>query len=254
MKVGWLAPGTHASALEIPIRRAEQHLQGEHAFQQGRLRESCGPDANAPSAAREGRPAPPPATPAWRVRWTTCARPAAWGPTGRGARAAHGLRGQAMLACSENPSQECAARFGVVHHRGRRAQAPHGMAGARPGGHAFSEWRQQHRQPTAASARPRDRSGSGLFGQAAPAAEQRLDARVDPLLREIQGGHDGPYHTLRPMAMGKWKSELPAMWGAATDLPVAPGHPCYTRLTTILDGADFDRFAEAERVSGLPPR
>jgi transposase len=52
------------------------------------------------------------------------------------------------------------------------------------------------------------------------------------------------------------------MWVAATDLPVSPGHPFYTRLNTVLDGADFDRFAEAECARfyapvmgrpGLPP-
>ena len=36
------------------------------------------------------------------------------------------------------------------------------------------------------------------------------------------------------------------MWIPTTDLPVSPGHPFYTRLNTILDGAGFDRFAEAE--------
>jgi transposase len=52
------------------------------------------------------------------------------------------------------------------------------------------------------------------------------------------------------------------MWVAATDLPVSPGHPFYTRLNTVLDDADFDRFAEAECARfyapvmgrpGLPP-
>jgi transposase len=52
------------------------------------------------------------------------------------------------------------------------------------------------------------------------------------------------------------------MWVAATDLPVSPGHPFYTRLNTILDEAGFDGFAEAECAAfyapvmgrpGLPP-
>src|SRR5882672_11437072 len=64
------------------------------------------------------------------------------------------------------------------------------------------------------------------------------------------------------MAMGKRKSAQAPMWVAATDLPVSPGHPFYTRLNTILDEAGFDRFAEAECAAfyapvmgrpGLPP-
>jgi transposase len=48
------------------------------------------------------------------------------------------------------------------------------------------------------------------------------------------------------MAMGKRKGAQAAMWVAATDLPVSPGHPFYTRLNTILDEAGFDRFVEAQ--------
>ena len=48
------------------------------------------------------------------------------------------------------------------------------------------------------------------------------------------------------MAMGKRKSEQAPIWVAATELPVAPGHPFYTRLNTILDEAGFDRFVEAQ--------
>lgn len=64
------------------------------------------------------------------------------------------------------------------------------------------------------------------------------------------------------MAMGKRKSAQAPMWVAATDLPMSPGHPFYTRLNTILDEAGFDRFAEAECAAfyapvmgrpGLPP-
>jgi hypothetical protein len=36
------------------------------------------------------------------------------------------------------------------------------------------------------------------------------------------------------------------MFVAATDLPVSPGHPFYTKLNTILDRAGFDRFAEEQ--------
>jgi transposase len=48
------------------------------------------------------------------------------------------------------------------------------------------------------------------------------------------------------MAMGKRTNEQALMWVAATDLPVSPGHPFYTRLNTILDEAGFDRFVEAQ--------
>jgi len=43
------------------------------------------------------------------------------------------------------------------------------------------------------------------------------------------------------------------MWVAATDLPVSPGHPFYTRLNTILDDAGFDRFAEGECAAFYAP-
>jgi transposase len=64
------------------------------------------------------------------------------------------------------------------------------------------------------------------------------------------------------MAMGKRKSKQTPMWVAATDLPVSPGHPFYTRLNSILDEAGFDRFAETACAGfyapvmgrpGLPP-
>jgi len=51
---------------------------------------------------------------------------------------------------------------------------------------------------------------------------------------------------VRPMAMGKRKSEQSPMWVASSDLPASPGHPFYTKLNAILDEAGFDRFAEAE--------
>src|SRR5213083_704014 len=64
------------------------------------------------------------------------------------------------------------------------------------------------------------------------------------------------------MAMGKRKSQQAPIWVPTTDLPVAPGHPFYMRLNTILDEAGFDRFAEAQCQAfyapvmgrpGLPP-
>jgi transposase len=48
------------------------------------------------------------------------------------------------------------------------------------------------------------------------------------------------------MAMGKRKSEQTPMWVPTTELPVSPGHPFYTKLNAILEGAGFDRFAEGE--------
>jgi transposase len=55
------------------------------------------------------------------------------------------------------------------------------------------------------------------------------------------------------MAMGKRKNAQAPMWVAATDLPVSPGHPFYTRLNTILDEAGFDRFAEEECAAFYAP-
>ena len=62
--------------------------------------------------------------------------------------------------------------------------------------------------------------------------------------------------------MGKRKSQQAPIWVPTTDLPVAPGHPFYMRLNTILDEAGFDRFAEEQCQEfyapvmgrpGLPP-
>ena len=36
------------------------------------------------------------------------------------------------------------------------------------------------------------------------------------------------------------------MWAARTELPVSPGQPFYRKLSTILDEAGFDRFAEGK--------
>jgi transposase len=55
------------------------------------------------------------------------------------------------------------------------------------------------------------------------------------------------------MAMGKRKSEQAPMWVATTDLPVSPGHPFYAKLSAILDGAGFDRFAEEQCRSFYAP-
>ena len=44
--------------------------------------------------------------------------------------------------------------------------------------------------------------------------------------------------------MGTRETDQPALWVAASDLPTSPGHPFYARLTTLLDGHDFDRFVE----------
>ena len=43
--------------------------------------------------------------------------------------------------------------------------------------------------------------------------------------------------------MGTRETDQPALWVAASDLPTSPGH-FYARLTTLLDGHDFDRFVE----------
>src|SRR5712692_2054384 len=48
------------------------------------------------------------------------------------------------------------------------------------------------------------------------------------------------------MAMGKRKSEQAPLWIPTTDLPMAPGHPFYSRLNAILDDAGFDRFVEEQ--------
>jgi transposase len=48
------------------------------------------------------------------------------------------------------------------------------------------------------------------------------------------------------MAMGTRQSEQGSLWVATAELPKSPGHPFYTRLNTLLDAADFDRFAEGQ--------
>lgn len=46
------------------------------------------------------------------------------------------------------------------------------------------------------------------------------------------------------MAMGTRDPEQPPLWIAASDLPVSPGHPFYTRLNALLDADGFDPFVE----------
>ena len=45
--------------------------------------------------------------------------------------------------------------------------------------------------------------------------------------------------------MSTRKDEQAPLWIATSDLPVSPGHPFYTRLSTVLDGHGFDAFVEA---------
>jgi len=47
------------------------------------------------------------------------------------------------------------------------------------------------------------------------------------------------------MAMGKREIEQSSLWVATSELPTSPGHPFYTRLNTLLESHDFDRFVEA---------
>jgi transposase len=46
------------------------------------------------------------------------------------------------------------------------------------------------------------------------------------------------------MAMGTRETEQGTLWVATSDLPKSPGHPFYTRLNTLLDAHEFDRFVE----------
>ena len=46
------------------------------------------------------------------------------------------------------------------------------------------------------------------------------------------------------MAMGTRDPEQPPLWIAASDLPVSPGHPFYTRMDAFLDADGFDTFVE----------
>jgi transposase len=55
------------------------------------------------------------------------------------------------------------------------------------------------------------------------------------------------------MAMGTRDPEQPPLWIAASDLPVSPGHPFYTRLNALLDADGFDAFVEAACRSFYAP-
>src|SRR5262252_5713774 len=64
------------------------------------------------------------------------------------------------------------------------------------------------------------------------------------------------------MALGRRQPKQPDLWVAAPDLPIAPGHPFYQKLNTLLGEAGFDRFVEdlcrpyyADGVGrpGIPP-
>ena len=53
------------------------------------------------------------------------------------------------------------------------------------------------------------------------------------------------------MAMGTRDPEQPPLWIAASDLPVSPGHPFYTRLNALLDA---DGHCQLVDGSALLPR
>ena len=46
--------------------------------------------------------------------------------------------------------------------------------------------------------------------------------------------------------MGTRQTAQALLWVATADLPASPGHPFYTRLNTLLDAHDFDRFVEGQ--------
>ena len=68
--------------------------------------------------------------------------------------------------------------------------------------------------------------------------------RAAPLL--LARGSTGSIPLLRlwRMAMGTRDPEQPPLWIAASDLPVSPGHPFYTRMNALLDADGFDTFVE----------
>ena len=53
--------------------------------------------------------------------------------------------------------------------------------------------------------------------------------------------------------MGIRDPEQPPLWIAASDLPVSPGHPFYTRLNAVLEADRFDAFVEAACQSFYAP-
>ena len=68
--------------------------------------------------------------------------------------------------------------------------------------------------------------------------------RAVPLLLARGSTGSIPLLTLWRMAMGTRDPEQPPLWIAASDLPVSPGHPFYTRLNALLDADGFDTFVE----------
>jgi len=48
------------------------------------------------------------------------------------------------------------------------------------------------------------------------------------------------------MAIGIRQSEQASVWVASVELSKSPGHPFYSRLNALLDGADFDRLVEGQ--------
>ena len=55
------------------------------------------------------------------------------------------------------------------------------------------------------------------------------------------------------MAMGTRDPEQPPLWIAASDLPVSPEHPFYTRLNALLDTNGFDTFVEERALPAVVP-
>ena len=53
-----------------------------------------------------------------------------------------------------------------------------------------------------------------------------------------------PLLRLWRMAMGTRDPEQPPLWIAASDLPVSPEHPFYTRLNALLEADGFDTVVE----------
>ena len=76
--------------------------------------------------------------------------------------------------------------------------------------------------------------------------------RAAPLLLARRSTGSIPLLTLWRMAMRTRDPEQPPLWIAASDLPVSPGHPFYTRLNALLDADGFDTFVEDACASRIP--
>src|SRR5437870_7532976 len=124
---------------------------------------------------------------------------------------------------------------GRAHHeiRERRRQ------GARDRLH-----RLRSRRPRPSTDRLGEAGGARAGSRAGNTTTLALAARGESGRKIIATGERE--RTLRPMAMGKRKSEQAPLWIPTTELPVSPGHPFYVRLNTILDAAGFDRFVEEQ--------